>query len=59
MPMNESYPKKNYSKNYISLDGFHRLTREVETMEKEIFTKVDNLKLSPSKETLKKIFSFL
>ncbi|MBQ3689914.1 MAG: hypothetical protein II937_08680 [Bacteroidales bacterium] len=57
--MNESYPKKNYSKNYISLDGFHRLTREVETMEKEIFTKVDNLKLSPSKETLKKIFSFL
>ncbi|MBQ3658373.1 MAG: hypothetical protein II956_16275 [Bacteroidales bacterium] len=57
--MNESYTKMNYSKNFVSLSSINKLTREVEKMESEIFTRVDNLKLSPGKEILKKIFSYL
>jgi hypothetical protein len=57
--MNESYTKMNYSKNFVSLKGLNKLVSEVEKMESEVFTRVDNLKLSPSKEILKKIFSYL
>jgi len=57
--MNESYQKKNCSKTYLSLESFHSLTREIEQTEKEIFAEIDSARLSPRKETLKKIFSFL
>jgi hypothetical protein len=57
--MNESYSTMNYSKNFVSLTSLNKLSREVEKMESEVFTSVDNLKLSPGKEILKKIFSYL
>jgi hypothetical protein len=49
----------NYSKNFVSLTSLNKLSREVEKMESEVFTRVDNLKLTPGKEILKKIFSYL
>ncbi|MCQ2252113.1 MAG: hypothetical protein MJZ61_01550 [Bacteroidales bacterium] len=58
--MNESYSSKNSLKNnYVSLDSLTDMINDLNEMESEIFSGIDSLNLSPSQDTMNKIFSYL
>ncbi|MBR4265822.1 MAG: hypothetical protein IKQ46_07190 [Bacteroidales bacterium] len=56
--MNESYSNA-LKNNYLSLDKLNNMVHDMDELEDEVFSSLDNLKLSPSQDTLNKILSYL
>ncbi|MBQ2098201.1 MAG: hypothetical protein IIT83_04175 [Bacteroidales bacterium] len=60
MPMNESYTfTKNYSNKYVSLNYLNDIVRDLEDMEDDIFGGIDSMLMSPSQDTMNKIYAYL
>ena len=60
MPMNESYTfTKNYSNKYVSLNYLNDIVRDLEDMEDDIFWGIDSMLMSPSQDTMNKIYAYL
>ncbi len=60
MPMNESYTfNKTYTNKYVSLDYLNDIVRDLDDMEDDIFGSIDSLLLTPSQDTMNKIYTYL
>jgi len=60
MPMNESYTfNKTYSNKYVSLNYLNDIVRDLEDMEDDIFGGIDSMLMSPSQDTMNKIYAYL
>ncbi|MBR2200089.1 MAG: hypothetical protein IKP73_16065 [Bacteroidales bacterium] len=58
--MNESYTfTKNYSNKYVSLNYLNDIVRDLEDMEDDIFGGIDSMLMSPSQDTMNKIYAYL
>ena len=58
--MNESYTfTKNYSNTYVSLNYLNDIVRDLEDMEDDIFGGIDSMLMSPSQDTMNKIYAYL
>lgn len=58
--MNEGYStKKSLKNNYWSLDSLTEMVNEISDIEDDVFGSIDNLNLSPSQDTMNKIFAYL
>ena len=60
MPMNESYTfNKPYTNKYVSLDYLNDIVRDLDDMEDDIFGSIDSMLLTPSQDTMNKIYAYL
>ena len=60
MPMNESYTiAKAKSNKYTSLTYLNDIVRDLDELEDDIFGGIDAMLMSPSQETMNKIYAFL
>ncbi len=58
--MNESYTfNKTYTNKYVSLDYLNDIVRDLDDMEDDIFGSIDSLLLTPSQDTMNKIYTYL
>jgi hypothetical protein len=58
--MNESYTfAKAYSNKYVSLDYLNDIANDLEDLEDDIFGGIDSMLLSPSQDTMNKIYAYL
>jgi len=58
--MNESYTfNKPYTNKYVSLDYLNDIVRDLDDMEDDIFGSIDSLLLTPSQDTMNKIYTYL
>jgi len=58
--MNESYTfNKTYSNKYVSLNYLNDIVRDLEDMEDDIFGGIDSMLMSPSQDTMNKIYAYL
>jgi hypothetical protein len=58
--MNESYSYSSSLKNnYISLDVLCDIIKDLDDVEADIFSDIDSMQLSPSQDTMNKIYAYL
>lgn len=60
MPMNESYTLNNsYTNKYVSLETLNDIARDFDDIEDDIFGTIDSMLISPSQDTMNKIYAYL
>ncbi len=58
--MNESYTNANSLRNkYTSLDTLNDIVRDFDDIDSDIFAGIDSMMLSPSQDTMNKIYAYL